>query len=81
MHLQSQWTTEAPLAIGDRLFGRVVVRGQDERRLLAPLSEAWVQILADAFSSALAAHLLSDAAGGALPSRGESSAPPIRSSQ
>jgi len=63
VHLQSLWTTEAALIVGDRRMGRVEVGGQDERRLLAPLSEAWVQIIADTLATALAAELLAQSIG------------------
>ena len=58
VHLQSVWSTETTLSFGGRRIGRVEVSGQDERQLLAPLSEAWVQVLADTLLAALAPLLL-----------------------
>lgn len=60
VHLQALWTTDAVLTIGDRRLGRLEVSGQDEKQLLAPLSEAWVQILADTLAAALASRLLAE---------------------
>jgi len=54
VHLQSVWSTETVLSLGGRRIGRVEVSGQDERRILAPLSEAWVQVLCDTLLAALA---------------------------
>lgn len=52
-HLQSVWSSSLALQVGRRRIGRLEVQGHDERQLLAPLSEAWVQILADALAHAL----------------------------
>lgn len=81
VHLQSQWSTEASLTMGDRHFGRVLVRGQDERQIMAPLSEAWVQILADAVTSTLAAQLLAQRSESTLPAAGDPLTPPVHSTQ
>lgn len=75
VHLQALWSTEAVLGVGERRLGRVEVSGQDERQLLAPLSEAWVQILADTLATALAAELLADGAPGPLPDHERPSSP------
>ena len=68
VHLQSLWNTDAPLLVGSRRLGRVEVSGQDERRILKPLSDAWVQILADTLAAALAAGLLAEADHPVVPS-------------
>ncbi len=73
VHLQALWSTEAALVLGDRRLGRVEVSGQDERQLLAPLSEAWVQILADTLTTALAGELLAATVPAPLPEVSESS--------
>ena len=43
---------------GDRRIGRLEVSGHDERQLLAPLSEAWVQVLSDTLLAVLAPQLV-----------------------
>lgn len=53
VHLQSVWSTELVLQFGSRRIARLTITGHDERRVMAPLSEAWVQILADTLLQAL----------------------------
>ena len=54
VHLQSVWSAATALTFGGRRIGRLEVSGHDERQLLAPLSEVWVQVLSDTLLAALA---------------------------